>query len=80
MSQFKLAHKGPTYQKLSSGHTCAYYLAWFFRLYRGSDSGWDLARTPDDRALMYQDAYFIRALEEIARTLTLMLAEERKKG
>jgi len=66
--------------RLASGRTCAFYLAWFFRLYHATDSGWVLSRTPDDKPIMCQKFYFSRCMEVIAQTLGVMMAEERNKA
>jgi hypothetical protein len=53
-----------------------FYLAWFARLYQCGDAGWFAARTPDDKPICEQDAYFWFALETIARELNAMRAAE----
>jgi hypothetical protein len=54
-------------------------LAWFFRCFRISEQGWYAYQTPDDSAIMNQDAYFWQALETIGRKLNEMIAHERSK-
>lgn len=60
-------------------HAVGYYLNWYFRLYEASDHGWRVARMPDDRPIGEQDHFFWSALEAIARTMNLMLVEERRR-
>lgn len=54
----------------------SFYMTWFPRLYQPSDAGWYCVRTPDDKPIEEQDAYFWFALEVIARELNTMRAEE----
>lgn len=53
-----------------------FYISWFNRVYAPTDSGWVIARTPDDRPVTDQDAFFWFALEIIARELNQMRAVE----
>jgi hypothetical protein len=57
----------------------SFYFTWFNRIYVCSDAGWTVARTPDDKPITEQDAYFWFALEAIARELNLMRAIELAK-
>lgn len=66
--------------RMASGRTTGYYITWFHRIFHATERGWQLARTPDDRPVMVQDAYFMRALEVIAQTLNLMMEEERGRN
>lgn len=54
-------------------------MSWFFRLFEATDHGWKNVRTPDGRAIGEQDAYFWLCLEEIARTMNLMMNEEARR-
>jgi hypothetical protein len=60
-------------------YTASFYMNWFFRCFASGENGWALARTPDGRSISEQDAYLIQALEIIARTLNLMMVEERNR-
>lgn len=64
----------------TSQRTASFYLSWYFRCFRTSESGWQNYQTPDGRAIMFQDAYFWQALEIICRTLNQMISEERQKA
>lgn len=70
----KLAAKLHTSQRMAN-----FYMGWFFRLYRTSETGWHNYATPDGKAIMHQDAYFWQALEIICRTMNLLISEERNK-
>jgi hypothetical protein len=59
--------------------SCSFYLAWFTRIYTVGDSGWFVRDTPDGRPLFEQDAFFWQAIETVARTMNVMLAEERNR-
>ena len=65
---------------LTEQRTCGFYIAWFFRLYESNESGWWPRRTPDDKPVIVQDAYFWRCLEVIAQTLIQMRIEADKQG
>jgi hypothetical protein len=39
-----------------------------------------MVRTPDDKSIAEQDAFLIQALEIIARTMNLMMIEERNRA
>jgi hypothetical protein len=54
-------------------------MQWFFRCFASGENGWTLIRTPDGGAIAEQDAYLIQALEIIARTMNLMMVEERNR-
>jgi hypothetical protein len=54
----------------------SFYVSWFSRVYQSTESGWSVARTPDNRSVSEQDAYFWFALEIIARELNTMRALE----
>jgi hypothetical protein len=56
-----------------------FYMSWFSRLYQPSEQGWFSVRTPDDKSIEVQDAYFWFALEIIAREMNTMRAEEMAK-
>lgn len=53
-----------------------FYISWFNRVYEASDSGWVVARTPDNQPVTEQDAFFWFSLEAIARELNAMRATE----
>lgn len=61
---------------MTEQRSCAFYLAWFSRLYVPSEHGWYNTRTPDGGPIMDQDAYFWRALEIICATFNLILSEQ----
>lgn len=63
----------------TSQRTVEFYLKWFNRVYEPTDSGWVVARTPDDRPITEQDAFFWFALEIIARELNSIRALELAK-
>jgi hypothetical protein len=65
---------------LTEQRTCGFYLSWFFKLYESTDSGWWPRRTPDDRPVTKQDAYFWRCLEVIAQTLIELRIEEMQRN
>jgi len=48
-------------------------------LYRSGEQGWFLYQTPDGGAIIDQDAFFMQALEVIARELNAQIAVERAK-
>ncbi len=56
-----------------------FYMSWFARLYQPSDAGWICVRTPDNKSIDKQDAFFWFALEVIGRELNAMRAEELAK-
>lgn len=54
----------------------SFYIQWFNRCYEPTDSGWVVARTPDNGPICDQDAFFWFCLEAIARKLNEMRAIE----
>jgi hypothetical protein len=67
--------------QLGTRHRSAvFYLSWFFKLYRRSESGWEQVQTPDNGAIMCQDAFFQQCLDAIARKLNSMIAHEMWKA
>jgi hypothetical protein len=56
-----------------------FYLTWFFKLYRVTDTGWEQVKTPDDKSFLEQDAFFQQCLDCIGRKLNIMLSHERWK-
>ncbi len=54
----------------------SFYMSWFSRIYQPTDAGWFSVRTPDDKPINEQDAYFWFALELIAREMNCMRAEQ----
>jgi hypothetical protein len=54
-------------------------MTWFTRLYHATDTGWCVARTPDDQPIAMQDAFFWFACETIARELNVMRTEQMAK-
>lgn len=60
----------------TSQRMVTFYIQWFNRCYQPTDSGWVIARTPDDQSVSQQPAFFWFALEAIARSLNEMRAVE----
>lgn len=60
----------------TSQRSCAFYLTWFFKLYRCGDTGWHNVQTPDGRSIIEQDNFFWVALENIGRKLNEIRAHE----
>ncbi len=65
---------------LKNQRSIPFYLAWATRIYTLGDGGYRFDRTPDDRPLTEQDAYFMRCVETIVGTWNQKIAEERKRG
>lgn len=65
---------------LENQRSLPFYLAWATRLYTLGDGGYKFERTPDDRPLIVQDAYFFRCLEVIVGTWNQKIAEDRNRG
>jgi len=61
----------PTSQRMVS-----FYMSWFSRVYHPTEAGWIVGRTPDDRPVAEQDAFFWFALEIVARELNTIRAEK----
>lgn len=57
----------------------SFYMQWFSRVYVSGEGGWFAHRTPDNRPVSEQDAFFWFALEIIARELNAMRAAEMAK-
>jgi hypothetical protein len=63
-------------QLKTSQRSCAFYLSWFFQTFQCEESGWVRVRTADGRAIIYQDAFLLLALDAIARKLNEIRAHE----
>jgi hypothetical protein len=55
---------------------CGYYVAWFFKCYMATETGWWPRSTPDGRSIADQDSYLWRALEVVAQVMNEMRAED----
>jgi len=64
----------------TSQRSAQFYVSWFNRCYRVTDSGWVISHTPDGHAIMHQDAFFWRALEIVCGAMNEKLREDMSKG
>jgi hypothetical protein len=57
----------------------SYYIGWFMRTHRSSETGWHSYQTPDGLAIMLQDAFFWQCLEVVCRMMNQLIAEEQNR-